>query len=374
MAKKAGICRNIDCDNYKQVIEIEAGEEFECPLCHQPLEDAGSKGSKGSKKKDGGGGVNGKLIGIILGAIILLGGIGFGVYTLVNNLSGNSMPTAIKLAKSKITMKVGETIVLTPKVEPEGAKATFTFKPKKDSKSLIKVNNGGEVTALKAGKAVILIKCEENQKIKKYCRITIVEDTAKDDSSKTKPEDTLIQKITIQESSITMITGEKKELSVIIEPENFNEQILVSSSDENVAELVISEGKVVAKKAGTAIITLRGEKSSVSASVKVTVNDKPTTTGGGGRTNGGGSKTTTKSGGNGYGTVKLSYGTYRGEVKNGQPHGHGTVTFTTTHRIVSSQDYIAHPGDRYEGEWRNGVISGGLGYWYHDGNTTGIRP
>lgn len=369
MAKKVGICRNIDCDNYKQVIEIEAGEEFECPLCHQPLEDAGSKGSKGSKNKDsGGGGVNGKLIGIILGAIILLGGIGFGVYSLVDSLSGDSKPTVIKLEKSKITMKVGETIVLNPKVEPEGAKATFTFKPKKDSKSLIKVNNGGEVTALKAGKAIIRIKCEENLKIEKYCRITIVEDTAKVESDKSEHKDTLIQKITIKESSIIMTTGEKKEISVTIEPENFNEQILVSSSDENVAELVVSEGKIIAKKAGTAVITLRGEKSGVSASVKVTVNDKPATTGGG---RPGGGKPTPEPG---YGTVKLSYGTYKGEVKNGQPHGHGTVTFTTTRRIVSSQDYIAHPGDRYEGEWRNGVIAGGLGYWYHDGNTTGIRP
>lgn len=75
-----------------------------------------------------------------------------------------------------------------------------------------------------------------------------------------------------------------------------------------------------------------------------------------------------------YGTVKLSYGTYTGELENGMPHGHGTVKFNTTRRIVSSQDYVAHPGDRYEGDFRNGVISGGVGYWYHDGEVTGIRP
>ena len=56
------------------------------------------------------------------------------------------------------------------------------------------------------------------------------------------------------------------------------------------------------------------------------------------------------------------------------PHGHGTVKFNTTRRIISSQDYVAHPGDRYEGDFRNGVISGGVGYWYHDGEVTGIRP
>ena len=362
MAKKAGICRNIDCDNYKQVIEVEAGEEFECPLCHQPLEDAGSGGSKGGKKKGGqGGGPNLKLIGIIIAALLLLGGIGFGVYTLINKLSGDSKPTVIKLAKSKLQMKVGETIVLTPKVEPEGAKATFNFKPSKSSKGLVKITAGGEVTALKKGEAVIRIKCEENPDISKICKITIVEDTVK-------PDTILIQKITLANPSVMMTVGQSVEVSLSIEPENFTEQILISSSDESVAELVIDEGKIVAKKAGTAVITIKGEQSSVAASINVTVKAKPIPTdGGGGKTGGTG-------GGNGYGTAKLSYGTYKGELKNGQPHGHGTITFTTTRRIVSSQDYIAHPGDRYEGEWRNGVIAGGLGYWYHDGETTGIRP
>ena len=349
-------CMNIgNCDNANtgKVFEIAEGEQEICPEC---------KKSMLVEVK----GPNLKFIGIILAAILLLGGIGFGVYALVNNLSGDSIPTAIKLDKKNITMKVGETIVLTPKVEPEGTKATFTFKPSKEGKSLIKVNNGGEVTALKAGKAVILIKCEENQKIKKYCRITIV-----DDSGKTKPEETLIKKITIQEPAITMITGEKKELSVIIEPENFNEQILVSSSDDNVAELVISEGKVVAKKAGTTIITLRGEKSGVSASVKVTVNDKPAATGGGGRTNGGGSKTTTKPDvKNGYGTVKLSYGTYSGNLTNGVPNGAGKLTFTRSYRLNSQ--YTAQSGEYVQGVFENGVPTF-VTYYQKDGTVTKIK-
>ena len=37
MAKKVGTCVNIDCDNYKQDVEVEPGGEFECPICHQPL-------------------------------------------------------------------------------------------------------------------------------------------------------------------------------------------------------------------------------------------------------------------------------------------------------------------------------------------------
>lgn len=73
------------------------------------------------------------------------------------------------------------------------------------------------------------------------------------------------------------------------------------------------------------------------------------------------------------GTVKLSYGTYTGELKNGKPHGYGTVTYSTHWKIVSSKDFIAEPGDTFEGEFRDGKISG-LGYWKHGGNTTAVKP
>lgn len=73
--------------------------------------------------------------------------------------------------------------------------------------------------------------------------------------------------------------------------------------------------------------------------------------------------------------INLGYGTYKGESLNGKPHGHGTITYTQTHRVVSSKDFIAEPGDRYEGEFRNGQVSGGAGYLYRkDGNIEAIKP
>lgn len=76
---------------------------------------------------------------------------------------------------------------------------------------------------------------------------------------------------------------------------------------------------------------------------------------------------------NGYGTVNLGYGTYRGDLKNGKPHGHGIITYSTSHRIVSSKDYVAGPGDTYEGEFRDGRPAS-IGIWKHDGETTGVKP
>lgn len=77
---------------------------------------------------------------------------------------------------------------------------------------------------------------------------------------------------------------------------------------------------------------------------------------------------------NGAGSVNLGYGKYVGDLKDGKPHGHGTITYTKSHQIVSSKDFVANPGDKFEGEFRDGRISGGIGYWYHDGDITAIKP
>jgi hypothetical protein len=75
-----------------------------------------------------------------------------------------------------------------------------------------------------------------------------------------------------------------------------------------------------------------------------------------------------------YGTVNLGYGTYTGDLKNGKPHGHGIITYTKSTKIVNSKDFIANPGDTFEGDFRDGRISGGIGYWSHDGNQTAVKP
>lgn len=74
------------------------------------------------------------------------------------------------------------------------------------------------------------------------------------------------------------------------------------------------------------------------------------------------------------GPIRLGYGTYKGETRNGKPHGHGTITYTAPHKIVASKDFIAQPGDKFEGEFRDGIVSGGIGYWYHDGDITAVKP
>lgn len=75
----------------------------------------------------------------------------------------------------------------------------------------------------------------------------------------------------------------------------------------------------------------------------------------------------------GKGTVNLKYGVYTGDLKDGKPHGHGTITYKTSSKIVPSKEFVANPGDTFEGEFRDGKISG-LGYWKHDGDETAVKP
>lgn len=69
-----------------------------------------------------------------------------------------------------------------------------------------------------------------------------------------------------------------------------------------------------------------------------------------------------------HGTVNLGYGSYTGDLKNGKPHGYGKITYTQRHKIASSQSYVAEPGDTFEGDFRDGIPSGGTGYWNHQGD------
>lgn len=149
--------------------------------------------------------------------------------------------------------------------------------------------------------------------------------------------------------------NETKQLNIDCNPGNANETVTWKSGNEAVAT-VSPSGIVTAVAAGKATITAVADRSQTKAEIEVVVSDNSTTPASATR-----------------GTVKLSYGTYTGELKNGKPHGYGTITYSTSWKIVSSKDFIANPGDTFEGEFRDGKISG-LGYWKHGGNTTAVKP
>ena len=55
----------------------------------------------------------------------------------------------------------------------------------------------------------------------------------------------------------------------------------------------------------------------------------------------------------------LGYGKYEGAMKNGQPHGTGTIYYTTRHQVVPSKDIYAESGDYVTGSFRDGKLMQG---------------
>ena len=56
----------------------------------------------------------------------------------------------------------------------------------------------------------------------------------------------------------------------------------------------------------------------------------------------------------------LGYGKYEGAMNNnGQPHGTGTIYYTTRHQVVSSKDIYAESGDYVTGSFRDGKLMTG---------------
>ena len=68
----------------------------------------------------------------------------------------------------------------------------------------------------------------------------------------------------------------------------------------------------------------------------------------------------------------LGYGKYEGAMKNGQPHGTGTIYYTTRHQVVPSKDIYAESGDYVTGSFRDGKLMTGQLH-RKDGNQESVQ-
>lgn len=286
--------------------------------------------------------------GIGVAALAVLGGGGYGVYSLMKSPT----PKDIVLNHTEKTLMVGDMDTLRATISPDGCEGTLIWKESKDG--TLTVSNGGIVTAVKEGTGKVRVMLEGVDGIRAVCEYTIKPKGEVEPGPKVPPtglvDSMKVDGLTTNTATATLKVGATQQLSATKAPDYSKAPITWVSSDASVAT-VSETGLVKALKAGTVNITAQaGDKF---ATVKVTVN-KPKTPG--------------------DGSINLGYGVYYGESKNGKPHGYGKIVFKRTHRIISSKDYVANSGDTYEGEFRNGVPSGGMGYWKHDGDITAVKP
>lgn len=334
-----GVCAKADAN---EVIEIPAIDTLggipSCPCCKQnTLQEIPHTTTKLPL-----------YAGIGVAALAVLGGGGYGVYSLLKSPT----PKDIVLNHTEKTLMVGDMDTLRATISPDGCEGTFTWKASKDG--TLTVSNDGIVTAVKEGTGKVRVILEGADGIKAVCEYTIKPKGEVEPGPKVPPtglvDSMKVDGLTTNTATATLKVGATQQLSATKAPDYSKAPITWVSSDASVAT-VSETGLVKALKAGTVNITAQaGDKF---ATVKVTVN-KPKTPG--------------------DGSINLGYGVYYGESKNGKPHGYGKIVFKRTHRIISSKDYVANSGDTYEGEFRNGVPSGGMGYWKHNGDITAVKP
>ena len=171
----------------------------------------------------------------------------------------------VSLNKSATTLTEGESETLTATITPSNATGDKTVKWSSSNEAVAAVDSNGKVTAKKAGTAVITATSSNGKSAS--CTVTV------------KQKEIAITGMSLNKSTTSLTEGESETLTATIAPSNATGDKTVKWSSSNGAVAAVdSNGKVTAKKAGTAVITVTSSNGK-SASCTVTVKQKDTYTG-----------------------------------------------------------------------------------------------
>jgi uncharacterized protein YjdB len=333
---KYGICTNRDKDGKpcpkcesKEVQKIRMGQDFVCEECKETMRQVPPPKPPTPW---------GKIIGIIVAALIILGGGAVFIFS-----EKGIKIESIVLDKENLVLHINETYTLKATISPTEAKKENLRWSSKDN-AVATVENG-VVKAVGLGEAIIsLIDIEDN--IEALCMVKV----------------TKIDSIILDSENLVMHIDETYTLKATIFPTEAKKENLKWSS-KNTTVATVENGIVKAVGLGEATISLKDTEGNVEAlcMVKVTKVTKVTE----------GTEGTGGNGGN-VGTIDYSYGKYTGDVKDGKPHGNGTIEYTKSHKIINDKDYVASPGDKVTGSFRDGRIN--VATWYQrDGKSLVIK-
>lgn len=167
------------------------------------------------------------------------------------------------------------------------------------------------------------------------------------------PEKIAVESIRLSKSNGELTIGSNDTLHVNIHPEGASPSLKWASNDNNV--LTVNNGIVTAVGEGTALVGVQvQDNKDIKAFCKYTVKPQDT------------QKPGPKPGPNPGGTdggyvndMVVSNGKYTGQVKNGKPHGIGTLVFNKTAVINDSdiKNRTAKPGESVRGQFVNGKFT-----------------
>jgi len=172
------------------------------------------------------------------------------------------LPTALSLTDALV--RVGETIQLSPVFTPADATITAVrWDIGSSTRGILSVDDNGVVTALAVGTAKVYAYGPAG--LEASCTITVYREHSE------------IQRIKLSSTEMTLQPGDTKELTATLDPSG-DEEILWSTTNEDVASYDPESGCVIAFDNGTAAITAY-TASGVRASCMVEVTSGPVTNG-----------------------------------------------------------------------------------------------
>lgn len=160
--------------------------------------------------------------------------------------------TAITFSETEKELNKGDSITLVPIVTPTDADSILTWTS--SDASVAVVDKNGTVTAVGAGSADITVSAKG---ISATCTVTVKAPA---------------QSIQISESTVSLQEDETYQPTATVDPADTTDEITWSSSDSSIAS-VDTTGRVTAKKAGTATITVAAGQQSADCVVTVTAKE-----------------------------------------------------------------------------------------------------
>ena len=171
--------------------------------------------------------------------------------------AGNSKK--VTLNYSQYTLKQGKSITLKATQGSKKVKIsdlTFTSSNKK----IATVTSKGRVTGKKKGTAKITVKVKSTKK-KAVCKITVGQP---------------VTRVSVKAKKVTLTVGDTSTIKTTVSPAKASNKAVIYKSSNASVVTVSSKGKLTAKKAGNATITVTAKDGSKKkATVKVTVKNKP---------------------------------------------------------------------------------------------------
>ena len=195
----------------------------------------------------------------ILAGLLTMAMVGTSLALPGNTLQAEAAPKAVKkiTIPKKATVYIGVKKTLKVTKAPKAASAKITWKS--SDKKIASVNGKGVVKGVKAGKVTITASVKGQSSISSSCKVTVK-----------KPRK--VKSLKTDSANITLNVGGSKTIKTTITPKNASIKKLKYKSSNTAVAAVSSKGKITAKKAGSAVITVSatdGSKKKVTVQVTV---------------------------------------------------------------------------------------------------------